>query len=441
MKIQNINFSSKITALTVAFDITVIVFGIFLANVTCSKLLLFLVYIVFCWFIISIKNRFYNLPRHIDSKKLRIIKLMINQFFNFSILIYAFLGFFKQISFSSLNIFYYIIGSFTIIFIFKILMYFFITKSRYKYHKDSKRIVIIGNNSKINKLVDFFDERAGYGFDLVKQFNPNHPDFSLKDSLRFISNNKIDKIYFSVAELSNSQINNLIRFSDNNLKELMFVPDSKEVYAKKLSYQFYDYIPVLYIRKIPLDDVLNRTIKRIFDVCFSSLVIIFLLSWLIPIIAIFIKFESKGPIFFKQLRNGKGHSKFMCYKFRSMTINEFSHTKQATKNDARVTKIGKFLRKSSIDELPQFFNVFLGQMSVVGPRPHMVSHTDMYAKKVDKFRVRQLVKPGITGLAQIRGYRGEIEKHQDIVNRVRLDIFYIENWSFILDLKIINLQY
>ena len=161
MKIQNINFSSKITALTVAFDITVIVFGIFLANVTCSKLLLFLVYIVFCWFIISIKNRFYNLPRHIDSKKLRIIKLMINQFFNFSILIYAFLGFFKQISFSSLNIFYYIIGSFTIIFIFKILMYFFITKSRYKYHKDSKRIVIIGNNSKINKLVDFFDERAG----------------------------------------------------------------------------------------------------------------------------------------------------------------------------------------------------------------------------------------------------------------------------------------
>ena len=127
----------------------------------------------------------------------------------------------------------------------------------------------------------------------------------------------------------------------------------------------------------------------------------------------------------------------MCYKFRSMTINEFSHTKQATKNDARVTKIGKFLRKSSIDELPQFFNVFLGQMSVVGPRPHMVSHTDMYAKKVDKFRVRQLVKPGITGLAQIRGYRGEIEKHQDIVNRVRLDIFYIENWSFILDLKII----
>ena len=221
------------------------------------------------------------------------------------------------------------------------------------------------------------------------------------------------------------------------MKILKFLPDSKEIYSKKLKYEYYDYIPILTLRDIPLEEPINMVLKRVFDIIFSSLVIIFLLSWLTPLIAILIKLESKGSVFFKQSRNGFNYKEFDCYKFRSMTPNKDAHLFQATRGDQRITKIGRFIRKTSIDELPQFFNVLFGDMSVVGPRPHMVSHTNMYAKKIDKFMVRHFVKPGITGLAQISGFRGEVESDKDIIGRVKYDIFYIENWSLILDLKII----
>lgn len=169
---------------------------------------------------------------------------------------------------------------------------------------------------------------------------------------------------------------------------------------------------------------------------FSLIVILGLLSWLTPVLAILITLESKGPVFFRQSRNGVDNREFYCYKFRSMAPNHDADNYQATKNDMRITKIGKIIRSTSIDELPQFYNVFFGTMSVVGPRPHMVKHTNEYSDKVDKYMVRHFVKPGITGLAQVRGYRGEIEKDADILNRTKFDIFYIENWSMFLDIKI-----
>jgi putative colanic acid biosynthesis UDP-glucose lipid carrier transferase len=138
-----------------------------------------------------------------------------------------------------------------------------------------------------------------------------------------------------------------------------------------------------------------------------------------------------------QKRTGFDNNDFQCFKFRSMAVNGNADAQQAGKNDMRVTKIGKFIRKTSIDELPQFYNVLFGNMSVVGPRPHMLKHTDEYANRVDKYMLRHFVKPGITGLAQVRGYRGEIEKDSDIQNRIKFDIFYVENWSFFLDLKIV----
>lgn len=149
------------------------------------------------------------------------------------------------------------------------------------------------------------------------------------------------------------------------------------------------------------------------------------------------RFESKGPLFFKQVRNGYNKKPFWCYKFRSMAINENAHRKMCSKNDSRVTRLGKVLRKTSLDELPQFINVLLGDMSVVGPRPHMEVHTNEFSSSVDKYLVRHFAKPGITGLAQIKGYRGEITKKSDIINRTRLDIFYLEKWSPGLDIKII----
>ena len=186
-----------------------------------------------------------------------------------------------------------------------------------------------------------------------------------------------------------------------------------------------------------LDEPINQFVKRSFDILFSLIVIIGILSWLTPLLGLIIRIESRGPVFFKQKRNGLDYKEFYCYKFRSMRPNPEAHLHQIRKGDPRVTRIGKFIRKTSIDELPQFINVLRGEMSVVGPRPHMVSHTHMYAEKIDKFMVRHFVKPGITGLAQVSGFRGEVEDDNFITNRVKYDIFYLENWSIIMDLRII----
>ena len=179
-------------------------------------------------------------------------------------------------------------------------------------------------------------------------------------------------------------------------------------------------------------------LKRLFDIIFSIIVIIILIVPFV-IIAFLIKVNTKGPVFFIQERFGLHKKKFKMIKFRTMTNIKRDLTKQTYQDNSEITFIGKYLRRFKIDELPQFFNVFLGDMSVVGPRPHMVSHTEMYAKRVDKFMVRHFIKPGITGLAQTNGYRGEVENEKDIINRVKYDIFYLENWSLMLDIKIIFL--
>lgn len=219
--------------------------------------------------------------------------------------------------------------------------------------------------------------------------------------------------------------------------KLKVIPDNKEVFTRAMSLEMFDEIPVLNFRRHPLDTDYARLVKRIFDIIFSSLVIIFLLSWLVPLMFILIKSESPGSLFFKQKRHGYKKKVFWCYKFRSMAQNADSDSKMATKNDMRITRIGKFIRRTSIDELPQFINVFLGDMSVVGPRPHMELQTEGYQVSVDKYLVRHFVKPGITGLAQVRGYRGEVETKSDILNRIRLDVLYVERWSLGLDLQII----
>jgi putative colanic acid biosynthesis UDP-glucose lipid carrier transferase len=194
---------------------------------------------------------------------------------------------------------------------------------------------------------------------------------------------------------------------------------------------------VLSLRKEPLDDVGNRIKKRLYDIVVSSLVIMFILSWLVPIISLLILLESRGPIFFVQERSGKGGKPFKCIKFRTMRMNKDANEKQATKNDSRITALGRFLRKTSLDEMPQFINVFLSDMSVVGPRPHMLKHTDDYSKLLNHYMIRHFLKPGITGWAQIHGYRGEIKMFEDINNRIEYDIWYLENWSLWLDTRII----
>jgi putative colanic acid biosynthesis UDP-glucose lipid carrier transferase len=261
----------------------------------------------------------------------------------------------------------------------------------------------------------------------------------ISEAKDYILKNKIDEIYGTIDSLRQREIDDLINFADNNLKTIKLIPDSDSVFYRNLALDYYGYLPIISLRKIPLDIEVNKRFKRFFDVIFSILMFATIFFWFFPIIALLIKIESKGPVFFKQIRNGLNNKEFKCYKFRSMFLNSEANIKQVERNDPRITRIGKLLRKTSLDELPQFINVLKGEMSVVGPRPHMVKETERFAENINKFMVRHLIKPGITGLAQVSGYRGEVETENDIKGRVKYDIFYIENWSFSLDVKIIFL--
>ncbi|WP_179021469.1 exopolysaccharide biosynthesis polyprenyl glycosylphosphotransferase [Winogradskyella forsetii] len=387
------------------------------------------------WILLSVYSQFYEVYRY--TRPINILSLIVKQFILFLLLTFAFSGLYHELDIYPRPIVKYALLCFLFITIFKFTIYYLLQKYRTSFGGNFRSTVILGLNKKTIALDNFFNSNPEYGYSHKKTFNFKNREDSLEECFQYVMDEGIDEMYCSISELSNAQIADIVDFADNNLKILKFIPDSKEIYSKKLRYEYYDYIPVLTLRNIPLEDNVNTFIKRGFDILFSSIVIVFVLSWLTPIIAILIKLESRGTVFFKQSRNGFNYKEFDCYKFRSMMPNKDAHLYQATRGDQRVTKVGKFIRKTSIDELPQFFNVLFGDMSVVGPRPHMVSHTTMYAKKIDKFMVRHFVKPGITGLAQTSGFRGEVETDKDIIGRVKYDIFYIENWSLLLDIKII----
>lgn len=398
--------------------------------------LLYISTISISWVLLSVYSKFYEVYRY--TREVTIASLLVKQMLLFTLVMLAFSGFNNTLKISPNTIIKYVLICFLLIGIAKLAVYYLLQKYRSSFGGNYRKTVILGKNKHTLALENFFNKNPEYGYTHKKTFSfKERKDAELMQCFDFILKEQIDEIYCSITELTNSQILQVVDFADNNLKILKFLPDNKEIYSKKMKYENYEYIPILSLRDIPLQESVNQIVKRSFDIIFASAVIIFILSWLTPILAILIRIESRGPIFFKQSRNGFNYKEFDCYKFRSMMPNKDAHLHQATKGDQRVTKIGKFIRKTSIDELPQFFNVLFGDMSVVGPRPHMVSHTNMYAKRVDKFMVRHFVKPGITGLAQVSGFRGEVETDKDIINRVKYDIFYIENWSLLLDVKII----
>jgi putative colanic acid biosynthesis UDP-glucose lipid carrier transferase len=347
------------------------------------------------------------------------------------------MGFFKQPDVGRLALANYVIYVTCVVFSFKYLVFFLLKKFRVLLKGNGRSVIVIGDNAKTRQLIKIFQTKLDYGLNFKEKFSVGDKNFSLMKCLEYVVENNIDEIYFSVAELSNDQITHLVDFAENNLRTLKFIPDNKDIFARNLKYEYYDYIPILSLRKIALHDPINAFIKRAFDIVFSSVVILLVLSWLTPLMAILIKLESKGPTLFLQKRHGLDNREFYCFKYRSMAVNRGNDALHVTKNDMRVTKIGKFIRKTSLDEMPQFYNVFFGQMSVVGPRPHMVSLSEVYMKKANRYMLRHSVKPGITGLAQVSGFRGEIEADTDIINRVKYDIFYLENWSLLLDLGII----
>ncbi|WNM19679.1 undecaprenyl-phosphate glucose phosphotransferase [Flavobacterium capsici] len=399
------------------------------------QLISFHLFVSLAWIIIATNIGFYEVYRY--TKVSEIFSKIIKQYFLFFIVSFAYVGYFEKLSDTSKLVQFVTYSLFLISFA-KLFIYYFLRKYRVVFGGNFRRVVIVGNGKSVDQLKTFFNDNPDYGYKLINVFDlVQNKKKQIEECLDFVMKQKIDEIYCALSDLNNTEVNKFIDFTDNNLKILKFLPDNKELFSRNLIYDYYDYIPIISIRNVPLDEVPNKIIKRIFDIIFSLLIIVGLLSWLTPILAILIRLESKGPIFFKQKRNGLNYDEFYCYKFRSMRLNKIADLYQVSKNDPRITKIGKFIRKTSIDELPQFFNVLLGDMSVVGPRPHMVSHTEMYARRIDKFMVRHFIKPGITGLAQTKGFRGEVETDKDIIFRVKYDIFYLENWSLFLDLKII----
>lgn len=201
--------------------------------------------------------------------------------------------------------------------------------------------------------------------------------------------------------------------------------------------QVMESVPLLTVRREPLQAAYNRVLKRVFDIVFSLGVLLTIYPVMYVIVGILIKISSPGPILFKQKRTGIYGEEFNCYKFRTMRVNQQADLVQAREDDPRKTKIGDFMRRTNLDEFPQFVNVLVGDMSVVGPRPHMLKHTEQYSAIIDKYMVRHLVKPGLTGWAQVTGYRGETKTLEQMEGRVKRDVWYLENWSFFLDLKII----
>lgn len=387
------------------------------------------------WFVIAASLGFYEVYRY--TKVISIFNCTLKQAIVFSISCLA-LAYFYPDRDNLYSILFFSQFSVFVILGFKLFIYFFLRKFRIIFGGNSRKVVLIGKNKNTEPLQHFFQENPDYGYKLAKVFDlQNDKVDAIKESFSFILENRVDEIYCAMADLTSKEVEDFICFADNNLKTLKFIPDSKQLLSLNIVFEYYDYIPIIPQRTISLDESLNKIVKRIFDIIFSLLIIVGVLSWLTPILAILIKWESRGPLFFVQKRNGLNNEEFKCYKFRSMEVNEQADIELVSKNDIRITKVGRFIRKTSIDELPQFFNVLLGDMSVVGPRPHMVSVTNAYAERIDKFLVRHFIKPGITGLAQTKGFRGEVETDYDIINRVRYDIFYIEKWSLLLDLKII----
>ena len=390
------------------------------------------------WIISAFITKFYEVYRF--TKLIRIISYIFYQLLLFSILVFAFFGAVQSPTPGLSQTLVFLLYTFIVISLFKLTLFYALQSYRLGFGGNFRKTIIIGNDESVTELKEFFLNQKELGYENRMTFKFNHPsDLNLEECFDFILTRNIDEVYCSANELDESQISRLITFCENNFKILKFISKRGGLLSKKLKTDTYGLSTVQSLREMPLYNDFNTILKRTFDITFSLFIIIFLLSWITPIIGLIIKIESRGPVFFKQTRNGIKFREFTCYKFRSMIENNDADIQQATKNDKRVTKIGKILRKTSLDELPQFFNVLIGNMSVVGPRPHMIRENERYSKSVDKFMVRHFVKPGITGLAQVKGFRGEIETDEDIINRVKYDIYYLENWSLILDLNIVFL--
>ena len=395
--------------------------------------------IVVFWVITVTYTKSYNIGRGVSY--LNTVRLALKSIFIlFSVI--AIVNLFVDYYTFSIKSIFFALSIFTIsIILFRTLTHFILDSYR-SYGGNITNVAIFG-----------YDKMGINFFRTIKQ----NPHLGYRSNGIFSYNDKNNKIN-DIPNLGSFDIfyNNYTQYQEifistkipfTHQKELIDFCDKKFIAVKLLpelvNYEFKNFfikklynVPVIDVNLLPLDLWYNQLLKRIFDIIFSILVLIFFISWMYLIFGLIIKLHSKGPIIFTQRRHGIGGKVFNCFKFRTMIQNSEEDTKFADNKDDRLTKFGKFLRISALDEMPQFLNVLIGNMSVVGPRPHPIKLNDEFSSKVDKFSKRHQFKPGITGLAQTRGFRGKINGFYDMSSRVKLDRYYFKNWSILFDLKI-----
>lgn len=307
-----------------------------------------------------------------------------------------------------------------------------------------RSIILVGYSENIKELLTKMDSDLSIGCKVYGVFNDEKPTDiaperyfgNVDDIIPWLKEHKVNDVFCCLPSARAREITAIIDYCENNVIRFYSVPNVRNYLKRKMEMELFGEIPVLCIREEPLTRLENRVIKRTMDIIISLFVLCTIFPILYIIVGSIIKITSRGPVFFKQKRSGINDEPFYCLKFRSMRVNPESDDLQATKNDSRKTKFGEFLRKSSLDEFPQFINVLKGEMSIVGPRPHMLKHTEEYSRLVNKYMVRHFVKPGITGMAQVSGFRGETQEVSQMEGRIHWDIWYIEHWSIVLDIQI-----
>ena len=406
-----------------------------------STSIFFLLYINLAWVVLASIFKAYKIERQFYRKAVLSSYIQINIFFFFLFLLFFQVFSFDYFQRDEIKILFIVF--FTAMAIWKFMLYYifyFYRKLGYNY----RNVVIVGYNEKATELRDYFAKNpwAGYrfkGFFTYQKSNKKEITGTYDELENYTSSNDIDETYILINDIHKSIYKTISSIISRHPVKIRLVPDLSGFSNMNIELIDYGMVPVMKIRKGQLSYWYNRLVKRIMDIFISVFVIVSILLWLIPILWIVDLLTQREGLFFVQKRSGLNNRPFKLFKFRTMKKNGDANIKQATINDNRITKSGRFLRKTSMDELPQFFNVLMGEMSVIGPRPHMLIHTEEYKKLVDKFMLRHSVKPGITGYAQVKGLRGEIIKTKDMKDRIRLDIFYIENWSLWFDLKIVFL--
>lgn len=390
----------------------------------------------FLWLLISALRKDYNIERTDEYEEtLKQLSLTIFWFMGAMAMLWLPM---RQPDFQFIPLIFFGLGLLVLVGIFRVSVHMMLRSYRAK-GNNYRNAVIIGKGGTSPRLADVFRIRKDFGINFLGYFDNQADCNQTRGSVDSFFEEAIDldlDLIYIQEQLEAGLVKRIINFADENYIKVKMIPGGSLQLEKNLSFSRYGDFFVINVNDIPLDHALNSVGKRVFDLLFASFVLVFILSWLIPLVGILIKIESRGPIFFIQKRNGINNRVFNCLKFRSMTPNDYADEKQAVKNDPRVTRIGSFLRTTSLDEMPQFINVLLGDMSIVGPRPHTIPMNKTFKTQIERYDSRHKIRPGITGLAQVRGYRGEIENPHQIRSRVRLDSFYINNWSFLLDMGI-----